>query len=149
MDVSSSFNSFSQLAQKTPQRTITNINNNNSKGQGAASGSVFSRLRGAKVNRTNNNIQNRLGKTVGGGINKKKANVEQKKSRVQVTNKKQPAKKQMPKTQKKKKPVTAEDLDRAMDSYMMKDPKTAQAKLDAELTSYMDEAGDILMEDNL
>ncbi|KAI8372956.1 uncharacterized protein BYT42DRAFT_53312 [Radiomyces spectabilis] len=47
---------------------------------------------------------------------------------------------------KDKKPATAEDLDKALDEYMMKDPKTAQSKLDAELSAYMDEAGDILME---
>ncbi|KAI9302359.1 hypothetical protein BJ944DRAFT_242439 [Cunninghamella echinulata] len=42
--------------------------------------------------------------------------------------------------QKNKKPLSAEALDKALDSYMMKDPKTAQAKLDAELNSYMDDA---------
>lgn len=84
--------------------------------------------------------------------------IERQKGRVakRVVGKKQPAKqgnsKQSPqqKQQKKvaKKPATADDLDRALDAYMMKDPKTAQAKLDAELTSYMDEAGDILMDEN-
>ncbi|KAI9022742.1 hypothetical protein CLU79DRAFT_835114 [Phycomyces nitens] len=48
--------------------------------------------------------------------------------------------------QEKPKKATAEDLDKALDAYMMKDPKTAQLKLDEEITSYMDEAGDILME---
>ncbi|KAI7868962.1 hypothetical protein BDF14DRAFT_1789855 [Spinellus fusiger] len=46
----------------------------------------------------------------------------------------------------KPKKSSAEDLDKALDAYMMKDPKTAQQKLDEELNSYMDEAGDILME---
>ncbi|KAG0170068.1 hypothetical protein DFQ28_002582 [Apophysomyces sp. BC1034] len=46
----------------------------------------------------------------------------------------------------KPKKVTSEDLDKALDDYMMKDPKTAQSKLDLELTSYMDEADDILMD---
>ncbi|KAL0077934.1 hypothetical protein J3Q64DRAFT_1288295 [Phycomyces blakesleeanus] len=48
--------------------------------------------------------------------------------------------------QEKPKRATAEDLDKALDAYMMKDPKTAQIKLDEEITSYMDEAGDILMD---
>lgn len=43
---------------------------------------------------------------------------------------------------KKKKPLTAEDLDKSLDDYMMKDPKTAQSRLDADLTKYMDEAND-------
>ncbi|KAI8099237.1 uncharacterized protein BX664DRAFT_320752 [Halteromyces radiatus] len=50
------------------------------------------------------------------------------------------------KTNTGKKAVSADDLDKALDSYMMKDPKTAQAKLDDELNTYMDEAGDVLMD---
>ncbi|CAO3648142.1 unnamed protein product [Cunninghamella blakesleeana] len=49
-------------------------------------------------------------------------------------------KKNLKQQQKNKKPVTSESLDKALDSYMMKDPKTAQAKLDEELNSYMDDA---------
>lgn len=63
--------------------------------------------------------------------------------------KRQSSQQQKQKKKEVKKPATADDLDRALDAYMMKDPKTAQAKLDAELTSYMDEAGDILMDENL
>lgn len=83
--------------------------------------------------------------------------IERQKGRVakRVVGKKQSTKqgkKQSAQQQQKKKvtkkPATADDLDRALDAYMMKDPKTAQAKLDAELTSYMDEAGDILMDEN-
>ncbi|KAI8147318.1 hypothetical protein BJV82DRAFT_575317 [Fennellomyces sp. T-0311] len=47
---------------------------------------------------------------------------------------------------KARKPVSAQDLDKSLDDYMMKDPKTAQSRLDAELNSYMDEAGDVLMD---
>ncbi|ORZ12415.1 hypothetical protein BCR42DRAFT_82073 [Absidia repens] len=46
----------------------------------------------------------------------------------------------------KKKALSADDLDKALDTYMMKDPKTAQARLNDELDSYMDEAGDVLMD---
>jgi hypothetical protein len=73
------------------------------------------------------------------------------KSTATLGKSKQPQKDKKDKKDKKvvnKKP-TAEDLDKALDAYMMKDPKTAQAKLDAELTSYMDEAGDILMDETL
>ena len=45
-----------------------------------------------------------------------------------------------------RKPVTAQDLDKSLDAYMMKDAKTAQSKLDDELDSYMDESGDVLMD---
>lgn len=48
---------------------------------------------------------------------------------------------------KSKKPLSAQELDKSLDDYMMKDPKTAQSRLDAELSSYMEEAGeDDLME---
>lgn len=33
-------------------------------------------------------------------------------------------------------------MDKSLDDYMMKDPKTAQSRLDADLTKYMDEAND-------
>lgn len=42
--------------------------------------------------------------------------------------------------------LSATDLDKSLDDYMMKDPKTAQSRLDAELNEYMDESGDILMD---
>ncbi|KAI9493527.1 hypothetical protein BDB00DRAFT_872207 [Zychaea mexicana] len=47
---------------------------------------------------------------------------------------------------KSRKPVSAQDLDKSLDDYMMKDSKTAQSRLDAELNSYMDEGGDVLMD---
>ncbi|KAI7887076.1 hypothetical protein K492DRAFT_232978 [Lichtheimia hyalospora FSU 10163] len=42
--------------------------------------------------------------------------------------------------------LSATDLDKSLDDYMMKDPKTAQSRLDAELNEYMDDSGDILMD---
>ncbi|KAI9317437.1 hypothetical protein BX666DRAFT_1621363 [Dichotomocladium elegans] len=42
--------------------------------------------------------------------------------------------------------LSTTDLDKALDDYMMKDPKVAQSKLDAELTEYMDDSGDVLMD---
>ncbi|KAL7309449.1 hypothetical protein PS15m_011531 [Mucor circinelloides] len=156
---------FSKIVKSAvSQRAPAAVSNTNSNG----SGSVFSRLRGAKTTPRgklgSTNIQNRLGKTNSGGIKKRKAGgpspmegIERQKGRVakRVVGKKQSTKqgkKQSSQQQQKKKvtkkPATADDLDRALDAYMMKDPKTAQAKLDAELTSYMDEAGDILMDEN-
>ncbi|KAI8639950.1 hypothetical protein BD408DRAFT_420601 [Parasitella parasitica] len=147
-----------------PSAAVSNNHNTNESNNG---GSVFSRLRGAK-NTTrgrvgSTNIQNRLGKTNNGGIKKRGGptpmkGIEKQKGRIAkaAAGKKQTAamKKQsktqsQPKKKDTKKPATADDLDKALDAYMMKDPKTAQAKLDAELTSYMDEAGDILMDDAL
>ncbi|KAF1796390.1 hypothetical protein FB192DRAFT_1404195 [Mucor lusitanicus] len=153
----------SAVAQRMPTAAVSNTTS-------TGGGSVFSRLRGPKTTPRgkpgSTNIQNRLGKTNGGGIKKKRVGgpspmegIERQKGRVtkRVVGKKQPTKqgssgKQSPQQKQKKvakKPATAEDLDKALDAYMMKDPKTAQAKLDAELTSYMDEAGDILMDENL
>lgn len=43
-------------------------------------------------------------------------------------------------TEKGKKNMSADDLDKALDTYMMKDPKVAQTRLDDELDSYMDDA---------
>ncbi|KAI8063863.1 hypothetical protein BC940DRAFT_306567 [Gongronella butleri] len=40
----------------------------------------------------------------------------------------------------KPKPMTAESLDAQLDKYMFKDPKSAQARLDEELSSYMADA---------
>lgn len=144
---------------------ITPVNNNTLSNNNAKS-SVFSRLRGAKQ-QTRSSIQHRLGKTVGSS-NKKKPNEKikvnagkgvgkQSKSTARVTKRGAPTKtgvkkqngganKQAQKRKTQKKPTT-EDLDKALDAYMMKDPKTAQAKLDAELTSYMDEASELLIEE--
>ncbi|SAL94833.1 hypothetical protein [Absidia glauca] len=46
-------------------------------------------------------------------------------------------------TGKGKKSMSANDLDKALDTYMMKDPKVAQTRLDDELDSYMGEAGEM------
>lgn len=74
------------------------------------------------------------------GKNNKSHNQQQQKSKLIQKGGKNSQNKKNLKQQKGKKPVTAESLDKALDSYMMKDPKTAQAKLDAELNSYMDDA---------
>lgn len=134
--------------------------------------SVFSRLRGSKpVNsRVNNNIKNRLGKTIGGGIKKnsnrptpmagvvktgsgnkrvvagKRGGVVAKKSSL-AAKKKVQAKGGKKGGEKKK--LTAEDLDKALDNYMMKDPKAARARLDDDMNAYMAEAEDILMSEDL
>lgn len=52
--------------------------------------------------------------------------------------KKTPPKKKTPAKKKKevKKPVTEEDLDKEMDEYMMKDPKTAEKKLEQDMDAY-------------
>lgn len=42
------------------------------------------------------------------------------------------------------KKIAVEELDKALDDYMMKDSRTAQARLDAELDEYMGDAEDIL-----
>jgi hypothetical protein len=111
---------------------------------------VFSRLRGAKpvrVAKSSSNIQSRLGK-IGGGIKKNQKPVTPVRKRVVA--KKPIAKKGVPQKKKVvKKPATAQDLDKSLDDYMMKDPKTMQARLDADITSYMAEAEDILMDENL
>lgn len=116
-----------------------------------ATSSVFSRLRGAKPvrvsNKNNNGIQSRLGK-IGGGI-KKGNNNKISAVRKRVVAKKPLGKKVVQTKKVVKKPASAQDLDRALDDYMMKDPKTMQARLDADITSYMAEAEDILMDDNL
>lgn len=169
-------NRFSKIVKSAVSSRPTvaaNVHNNNNNTNDIGGGSVFSRLRGAKTASRgrigSTNIQNRLGKTNSGGIKKRGGGggatpmkgIERQKGRIakKVVGKKQTAvmnkqgKKQSPQQKQKKKevkkPATADDLDRALDAYMMKDPKTAQAKLDAELTSYMDEAGDILMDENL
>ncbi|KAI8373557.1 hypothetical protein EDC96DRAFT_498752 [Choanephora cucurbitarum] len=162
---------FSQLAQRSTPQHVNNNNNNNSNNSKAKPGtaSVFSRLRGAKQDTPRaraKSIQSRLGKTVNGGVQKRgtKAPVKgtatgradkrtqaslKKGVKAQQQNKKNGPQDKKKQQQQKKKPLTAEELDRAMDAYMMKDPKTAQAKLDAEITSYMDEANDLLMDEPL
>ncbi|KAF7722538.1 hypothetical protein EC973_003065 [Apophysomyces ossiformis] len=156
--------------------------------------SVFSRIRGAKVNtnaaasgrKLSAGIQDRLGKPKNGGIRKSKGGptpmigVERSgplrdrramtgssrgRGNVNQNRKGVPARGASrgtasrgvarggskgsgngARTGDKPKKMTSEDLDKALDDYMMKDPKTAQSKLDLELTSYMDEADDILMD---
>lgn len=134
--------------------------------------SVFSRLRGSSkpgAGRVNNNIKSRLGKTIGGGIKKnsnrptpmsgvvktgngnkrvvagKRGGVVAKKS--SLLGKKKLQGKGGKKVEKKK--LSAEDLDKALDSYMMKDPKAARARLDDDMNAYMAEAEDILMNEGL
>ncbi|KAI7881737.1 uncharacterized protein EV154DRAFT_568262 [Mucor mucedo] len=109
--------------------------------------SVFSRLRGAKPVRAKNTIQSRLGK-IGGGV-KKSNKVTAVRKHVVTKKKTTIGKKPVQKKKVVKKPASAQDLDKALDDYMMKDPKTMQARLDADITSYMAEAEDILMDDNL
>ncbi|OBZ90816.1 hypothetical protein A0J61_01149 [Choanephora cucurbitarum] len=166
---------FSQLAQRSTLQHVNNNNNNNNSNNSntskakSSTASVFSRLRGAKQDTPRaraKSIQSRLGKTVNGGVQKrgakasvkgtatgrvdKRTNASLKKGvKAQQQNKKNGAQDKKKQQQQKKKPLTAEELDRAMDAYMMKDPKTAQAKLDAEITSYMDEANDLLMDEPL
>ncbi|CEG70198.1 hypothetical protein RMATCC62417_06139 [Rhizopus microsporus] len=105
--------------------------------------SVFSRIKADSPKPKS--IQQRLGKPV--DTRRKPAMA----GRITKPNKKparqQPQKKQQQKpkndkkgTKQKKKPLSQEDLDKSLDAYMMKDPKTAQAKLDEELTTYMQEA---------
>ncbi|KAG2203834.1 hypothetical protein INT46_005951 [Mucor plumbeus] len=166
------FSKIVKSAVSSRPTVATNVHNNSNKND-IGGGSVFSRLRGAKTSPRgrigSTNIQNRLGKTNSGGIKKRGGagatpmkGVEKQKGRIAkkavgkkqnvVMNKqgkRQSSQQQKQKKKEVKKPATADDLDRALDAYMMKDPKTAQAKLDAELTSYMDEAGDILMDENL
>lgn len=132
----------------TPAPTITQA-----RPTGPSNASVFSRLRGAKPalarpGKPNSSIQNRLGKAPG-GIKKNQKVVPARGGKRAIVKKVQ--KKGLPQKGKKvvKKPASAEDLDRALDDYMMKDPKTMQARLDDDITSYMAEAEDILMEENL
>lgn len=121
----------------------------------ASNASVFSRLRGAKpvmsrMGKPNNAIQSRLGGRTGGGIRKKAVVVSNK--RVIAAKRPIHQKKKGSLPQKKKvvkKPATAEDLDRALDDYMMKDPKSMKTRLDDDIESYMAEAEDILMDENL
>ncbi|KAI7902102.1 uncharacterized protein BX663DRAFT_81704 [Cokeromyces recurvatus] len=152
---------FSKIIQTALSSRIVTTASDTTNNQ--TSGSVFSRLRGAKkvVNKRPeaSNIQNRLGKKVGGNIQKKKVNkrgntnsmqgVERQRNIKRSSGKKQNVSKRQQTNKKDTKKLTAEELDKALDSYMMKDPKTAQAKLDAELTAYMDEAPDILMDETL
>ncbi|KAI8370941.1 hypothetical protein BD560DRAFT_423723 [Blakeslea trispora] len=163
---------FSQLAQRSSQSQYTNNSNNNNTNNTTnkpSTASVFSRLRGAKPAATRvraKSIQSRLGKTVSGGVQKrgvkatskgvaggrvdKRTNASSLKKGVKAQQKgKKNGSQDKKNQQKKKKPLTQEELDKAMDAYMMKDPKTAQAKLDAEISSYMDEANDLLMEETL
>lgn len=50
-----------------------------------------------------------------------------------------------PQERTKTKAVSKDDLDKSLDEYMMKDPKTAQARLDDELNSYLAD-GDLVMD---
>lgn len=52
---------------------------------------------------------------------------------------------QKSKQDQKPKQVSKDDLDKSLDEYMMKDPKTAQARLDDELNQYLAD-GDLVMD---
>lgn len=107
--------------------------------------SVFSRIKADSPKPKS--IQQRLGKPVDTRRKPVMAGRITKPNKKPVRQQQQPQKKQQqkPKNDKKgikqkKKPLSQEDLDKSLDAYMMKDPKTAQAKLDEELTTYMQEA---------
>lgn len=72
---------------------------------------------------------------------KKGKDPEAKKGKVTPKGKKAPAKgKKDTKKKEVKKPKTAEELDREMDDYMLKDEKTALKKLDEDMDSYKAQA---------
>ncbi|KAI9259923.1 hypothetical protein BY458DRAFT_557709 [Sporodiniella umbellata] len=122
------------------QRIQTNQQQNGRQNSRAQEKSVFSRLKATQPMNRNQNVQQRLGKMT---TNKKGGMTGRiTKPNVKTNRKPDPKKKggKDSKKNEKKKPLSADDLDRSLDAYMMKDPKTAQAKLDAELSSYMSEA---------
>ncbi|CAO3703030.1 unnamed protein product [Rhizopus stolonifer] len=90
----------------------------------------------------NKSVQQRLGKMV--NDNQKRGRTAARVTKPNTSRNKRPEQKKNGgkdvKRNEKKKPMSADDLDRSLDAYMMKDPKTAQAKLDAELSTYMSEA---------
>jgi hypothetical protein len=148
---------FSTLEKKKNTQNGGQFGNSNL-GGGATGGTVFSRLRGGKTALAKgrvNAIQNRLGKTKNGGIKKNpvgknvkggnKAPTKNANGRKGAPSK--PGSKKPRNPKEKKKPMTADDLDKQMDVYMMKDKKSAQAKLDDELNSYMAEAPAIDLEE--
>ncbi|KAI8877208.1 hypothetical protein K501DRAFT_278688 [Backusella circina FSU 941] len=156
---------FSNLEKKKNTQGGAQFGNTNS-GGAATGGTVFSRLRGGKTTLAKgrvNAIQSRLGKTKNGGIKKNAGNFGKnakggdklatknavsgrRKGGAAVAASKPGAKKSR-NVKEKKKPLTAEDLDKQMDAYMMKDKKSAQAKLDDELNSYMADAPAIDLEE--
>ncbi|KAI8328734.1 hypothetical protein BC941DRAFT_444462 [Chlamydoabsidia padenii] len=127
--------------------------------------SVFSRIgrtgpSSPIVKRSSGGIQSRLGRNSRGIIPKKQQGVIARITPKAITKQQQHrGAKQTPKIKQqiqkgnnrsklgsnkkveaKKKPLSADDLDKALDTYMMKDPKAAQARLNDELDSYMGEA---------
>ncbi|KAI9353088.1 hypothetical protein BD770DRAFT_392991 [Pilaira anomala] len=106
----------------------------------------------SRMGKPNNAIQSRLGGRAGGGGGIRKKAVVVSNKRVIAAKRPIHQKKKASLPQKKKvvkKPATAEDLDRALDDYMMKDPKSMKTRLDDDIESYMAEAEDILMDENL
>jgi hypothetical protein len=158
---------FSRL-DKGPARSQPSVS-----GGAASGGSVFSRLQSNPPGRRNapTSIQNRLSRPVNARIQKKPAPAGRQKresllpkgGRAQRGVTKPMGKKSAAgsgsgrgqekrsakggkDTKQKPKKLSADDLDKSLDAYMMKDSKTAQSKLDAELDSYMDDNDDILKE---
>lgn len=84
-------------------------------------------------------------------LRKSKPNVGNGQKNVARNNPKRPApnargkSKGKPQERTKTKPVSKDDLDKSLDEYMMKDPKTAQARLDDELNAYLAD-GDLVMD---
>ncbi|KAG2183329.1 hypothetical protein INT43_006334 [Umbelopsis isabellina] len=65
--------------------------------------------------------------------------------RAPAANGKDKAQDNRKKQDQKPKQVSKDDLDKSLDEYMMKDPKTAQARLDDELNQYLAD-GDLVMD---
>jgi hypothetical protein len=88
-----------------------------------------------------------LQKNKANGINtqKKVARNGAKRSAPNTSSKPKGKGKGKPQERTKAKPVSKDDLDKSLDEYMMKDPKTAQARLDDELNQYLAD-GDLVMD---
>ncbi|ORY94884.1 hypothetical protein BCR43DRAFT_516510 [Syncephalastrum racemosum] len=139
---------------------------------GTSGSSVFSRLQSNPQGRRNapTNIQKRLSRPVNAGVQKKQAPAPRQKRESLLPKGGRAAQRGVAKpagrkpaagsgrvqekravkggkdTKQKPKKLSVDDLDKSLDAYMMKDSKTAQSKLDAELDSYMDDNDDILKE---
>ncbi|KAG1051391.1 hypothetical protein G6F43_006399 [Rhizopus delemar] len=137
---------FATLAKSKKPNTV--VSQRQQPQQQSQAKSVFSRIKAAQPANKPKNIQQQIGKALNMNNRKLKINSRVTKPNTNKKVTKQPQKQQKQKAKKdvkksdnkKKKPLSAEDLDKSLDAYMMKDPKTAQAKLDEELTSYMNEA---------
>lgn len=81
-------------------------------------------------------------KKKGGADNKKKKSPVRKGTQAKAEPKKKSRgqrRQEQKKQQTRKKPLTAEELDRQMDDYMMRDEKTAGKKLDEDMESYWEQ----------